>query len=127
MEQALFGLFSPCRHPSSATCGKEFQMSDSFLEKLKKTVLAGAQTSATKIEEAARTGKLHLDLMAEKRKLSREFTELGKEAHVALLDQNISGLAMRPGVSDMQRNIEKYKVAITELEVKLNSPQGKTK
>jgi hypothetical protein len=40
-------------------------MSDSFLEKLKRTVLAGAQTSATKIEEAARNGKLHLDLMAE--------------------------------------------------------------
>jgi hypothetical protein len=36
-------------------------MTESFLEKLKKSVLQGAHTSATKIEEAARTGKLHLD------------------------------------------------------------------
>ena len=32
-------------------------MTDSFLEKLKKSVLAGAQTSATKIEEAAAPGR----------------------------------------------------------------------
>lgn len=98
-------------------------MTDSFLEKLKKSVMAGAQTSATKIEEAARTGKLHLDLMAERRKLLREFTELGKEAHVALLDGAIERFAMRPGVQDMQRNVEKYKKSIAELEAKLGQAQ----
>jgi hypothetical protein len=102
-------------------------MSDSFLEKLKKSVLAGAHTSATKIEEAARTGKLHLDLMAERRKLAREFTELGKEAHVALLDETVAAFAMRPGVADMQRNIEKYKKGIAELEAKLGAAQRKSK
>ena len=98
-------------------------MTDSFLEKLKKSVLAGAQTSATKIEEAARTGKLHLDLMAERRKLMREFTELGKEAHIALLDETFDRFPMRPGVSDMQRNIEKFKNNIAELEAKLGQAQ----
>lgn len=98
-------------------------MTDSFLEKLKKSVLAGAQTSATKIEEAARTGKLHLDLMAERRKLMREFTELGKEVHVALLEQSVERFAMRPGVADMQRNIEKYKQSIAEFEAKLGQAQ----
>ncbi|MEO7426567.1 MAG: hypothetical protein ABI036_15365 [Fibrobacteria bacterium] len=98
-------------------------MSDSFLEKLKKSVLAGAHTSATKIEEAARTGKLHLDLGAERRKLIREFTELGKEAHSALLDGTEDRFALRPGVADMQRNIGKYKQNITELEAKLASLQ----
>lgn len=98
-------------------------MTDSFLEKLKKSVLAGAQTSATKIEEAARTGKLHLDLMAERRKLAREFTELGKEVHIALLDDSLDRFAMRPGVSDMQRNIEKFKTGIAELEAKLGAAQ----
>ena len=102
-------------------------MSDSFLEKLKKSVLAGAQTSAIKIEEAARTGKLHLDLMAEKRKLAREFTELGKEAHAALRDDALAGLALRPGIADMQRNIEKYKLAIVDLEAKLATSQRKPK
>ncbi len=98
-------------------------MTDSFLEKLKKSVLSGAQTSATKIEEAARTGKLHLDLMAERRKLMREFTELGKEAHIALLDETLDRFAMRPGVADMQRNIEKYKKGIAELEARLGQLQ----
>lgn len=98
-------------------------MTDSFLEKLKKSVLAGAQTSATKIEEAARTGKLHLDLMAERRKLAREFTDLGKEVHIALLDDTLDRFAMRPGVSDMQRNIEKCKKVIAEMEAKLGQAQ----
>jgi hypothetical protein len=102
-------------------------MSDSFLEKLKKSVLAGAHSSATKIEEAARTGKLHLDLMAERRKLAREYTELGKEAHMALLEDALTQLAMRPGVADMQRNIEKYKKSIAELETRLILAQRKTK
>ena len=100
-------------------------MSDSFLEKLKKSVLAGAHNSATKIEEAARTGKLHLDLMAERRKLSREFTELGKEAHMSLLEDSVAQLGMRPGVSDMQRNIDRYKKNIVELEAKLSQSQRK--
>ena len=98
-------------------------MTDSFLEKLKKSVLAGAQNSATKIEEAARTGKLHLDLMAERRKLAREFTELGKEVHIALLEETVDRFAMRPGVSDMQRNVEKYKRSIADLEAKLGAAQ----
>jgi hypothetical protein len=102
-------------------------MTESFLEKLKKSVLAGAHTSATKIEEAARTGKLHLDLMAERRKLAREFGELGKEAHMALLEDAAARLATRPGVSEMQRNIEKFKQNIAELEAKLASVQRKPK
>lgn len=98
-------------------------MSDSFLDKLKKSVLAGAQTSATKIEDAARTGKLHLDLMAERRKLAREFTELGKEAHLALLEGSVDRFSMRPGVSDMQANIEKFKKSIADLEARLGAAQ----
>lgn len=102
-------------------------MTESFLEKLKKSVLQGAHSSATKIEEAARTGKLHLDLMAERRKLTREFTELGKESHLALLEESIAQFGARPGVNDMQRNIEKYKKAIAELEAKLAASQKRPK
>ncbi len=100
-------------------------MSDSFLEKLKRTVLAGAQTSATKIEEAARNGKLHLDLMAERRKLAREFTELGKEAYSAIMAESLAGFEIRPSSIDMQRNIQKFKKNILELEAKLGEAQRK--
>ena len=102
-------------------------MTDSFLEKLKKSVLAGAHSSATKIEDAARTGKLHLDLMAERRKLAREFTELGKEVHIALIEETVDRFAMRPGIADMQRNVEKYKKTIADLEAKLGAAQKRPK
>jgi len=100
-------------------------MSDSFLEKLKKSVLAGAHTSATKIEEAARTGKLHLDLMAERRKLAREYTEMGKEAHAALLEESLALFPNRNGIAQMQSNIERYKKNIADLDAKLASNQKK--
>jgi hypothetical protein len=102
-------------------------MTESFLEKLKKSVLQGAHSSATKIEEAARTGKLHLDLMAERRKLAREYTELGKEAHLALLEETAGQLGMRPGVADMQRNIERYKRSIADLETRLAESPRRSK
>jgi hypothetical protein len=100
-------------------------MSDSFLEKLKKTVIAGAHTSATKIEEAARIGKLRLDLMAERRKLNQAYTELGKEAHIALLEGGIEQLAIRPGVGELQHNIERSKKEIFDLETRLAQVQRK--
>lgn len=102
-------------------------MTGSFLEKLKKSVISGAHTSAVKIEEAARSGKLHLDLMAERRKLAREYTELGKEAHLALLEGAVGQFAERPGIADMQRNIETHKQAIADLEAKLAEAQKKPK
>ncbi len=102
-------------------------MSDSFLEKLKKSVLAGAHTSATKIEEAARTGKLHLDLMAERRKLTREFTELGKEAHAALVNDSLGEFGLRAQIIEMQKNIARYQKAIGDLETKLAESKPKAK
>ncbi|HLP43540.1 MAG TPA: hypothetical protein VK465_18710 [Fibrobacteria bacterium] len=102
-------------------------MTESFLEKLKKSVLQGAHTSATKIEEAARAGKLHLDLMAERRKLTREYTELGKEAHLAFLEGGTAQLGERPGVADMHKNIEKYKLGIVDLEARLAASQKRSR
>ncbi len=95
-------------------------MDYNFLERLKSKVLAGAHSSATKIEDAARTGKLHLDLMAERRKLQRAFTELGKEAHAALEQPDgLQGFAERAGVSELQAEIARRKLEITDLEAKL--------
>ncbi len=102
-------------------------MSGSFLDKLKKSVIAGAQTSAIKIEEAARTAKLHLDIMAEKRRLSQNYTELGKEAHLALLENSIAQFSARPGIDILQNQIEKCKRTILDLEFKVMESQKKNK
>ncbi len=94
-------------------------MDYTFLERLKSKVISGAQTSAARIEEAARTGRLHLDLMAERRKLIRAYTELGKEAHTSLQEDSIAVFARRPGVSELQSEIERHKLEIVSLEAKL--------
>lgn len=82
-------------------------MDYSFLERLKSKVIAGAQTSAVKIEEAARTGKLHLDGMAQRRKLHNAYAELGKEVHQALVDDAMTEFAQRSKVSTLRAGIDR--------------------
>lgn len=94
-------------------------MDYTFLERLKTRVIAGAQTSAARIEDAARTGKLHLDLMAARRKLQRAYTELGKEAHRALGEGTIDAFARRPGITELQIEIDGHKREIIALEARL--------
>jgi hypothetical protein len=94
-------------------------MDYTFLERLKSKVISGAQTSAARIEDAARTGKLHLDLMAERRKLQRAYTELGKEAHFALREDATAVFGRRPGVPELQTEIEGHKREIAALEARL--------
>jgi hypothetical protein len=94
-------------------------MDYTFLDRLKSRVLTGAQTSAARIEDAARTGKLHLDLMAARRKLERTFTALGKEAHRALGEGTIDTFAHRPGVAELQMEAGTHKREIAMLETRL--------
>lgn len=94
-------------------------MDYTFLERLKTKVIAGAQTSAARIEDAARTGKLHLDLMAARRKLERAFTALGKEAHRALGEDALEVFAHRPGVPELQIEISSHKREIAALEIRI--------
>ena len=94
-------------------------MDYTFLERLKSKVISGAQSSAARIEDAARTGKLHLDLMAERRKIQRAYTELGKEAHLALREDTFAVFNRRPGILELQTEIEGHKREIAALEAKL--------
>ncbi len=100
-------------------------MDYSFIDRLKSKVIAGAQSSAAKIEEAARTGKLHLDLMAERRKLLRAFTEVGKEAYAALIEDSVAGLAHRPGVAELESQIARHQKEIVNLEALLAAQNKK--
>ncbi len=94
-------------------------MDYTFLERLKTKVIAGAQTSAARIEDAARTGKLHLDLMAARRKLQRAYVELGKEAYRALSTGEEAALSGRSGVTELRGEIEAHKKEIAALETRL--------
>lgn len=95
-------------------------MDYTFLERLKTKVIAGAQTSAARIEDAARTGKIHLDLMAARRKLERAHTALGKEAYLALgEDASGSAFSLRPGVAELRAEISAHMREIAALEIRL--------
>ncbi len=102
------------------------KMAEKLFDKVKKSVIAGAHTSAQMLEEAARIGKLRLDILAERRKLSRIYLELGKEAHMALLEKNIATLSERPGVMGLSEGVEDCKRRIAELEIKASQVRQRT-
>jgi len=94
-------------------------MDKEFLNKIKEKVVAGAQTSKLKIEEAARAGKLHMKIMAEKRKLSKAHASLGKETYLAIQKKSISKLTSRTGVKDILKSVKSSVKKIEALEKEL--------
>lgn len=52
-------------------------MSETMIDKLKRRVIEGASKTADYVEDRAKLGKLHLDLMSAKRKLNVLQAELG--------------------------------------------------
>lgn len=53
-------------------------MRESFLHKLKRTVMERAATGAQKVEEATRLGKTKLDIITEKRRLTTQQAKIGR-------------------------------------------------
>ena len=101
-------------------------MDKEFINKIKKKVVAGAQTSKLKIEEAARTGKLHMKIMGEKRKLSKEHYDLGKEAFLAMQESSHAELPARKGVAALVDKIKSCMQNIETLEKQLSEEITKT-
>ena len=94
-------------------------MSENSLDKLKKNFLTKAQSSAVKLEDAARSGKIHLDILTQNRKLSKEYQELGLEAYMSLQEGTIAKFAERPMIPEIQERIAIIKQTIAELEERL--------
>ncbi len=68
-------------------------MSESFFDRLKKTVIEGATTAATKAEEATKLGKLQLKRMSEERKLNDNQGKLGKFVYESSENEALAGLS----------------------------------
>jgi len=95
-------------------------MEKEFLNIIKKKFMAGAQTSKLKIEEAARTGKLHMKIMGEKRKLSKAYNDLGTEAYLAIQENSYPELIKRKGVEVILNRIKSSMDTINTLEAQLS-------
>ena len=94
-------------------------MSQGFLDKLKKSVIAGAATSAAKVEEAAKIGKLHLDLMNEKRKLGAQNSTLGALVYQFAIDKKLTSLSEDTAFTTIIGEISELNTTIFELEKNL--------
>jgi hypothetical protein len=96
-------------------------MASNFFDKLKKSIVSGAAHSAAKVEEAARIGKIRLDIMNEKRNLNAKFAELGELAYKAVQQDQWAQVAEEPVFTELlgeislkQRDINALKSKLTE-------------
>jgi hypothetical protein len=88
-------------------------MATPFLDKLKKTVIDGATTTAQKVEDAARLGKLHLDVLNERRKMQNAHSELGVLVYKNVesdawehLKEQVKFVELVGQISEIEKNID---------------------
>ncbi|MGL1901004.1 MAG: hypothetical protein OCC49_02625 [Fibrobacterales bacterium] len=90
-------------------------MANSIFEKLKNTIIEGATFSAAKAEEAARKGKLHLDILTERRKLAAALENLGKKTVSAIEENNLDSLKENVDCISILGEIKVLQDKITDL------------
>ncbi len=84
-------------------------------EKIRKSVIDGVQVAAEKTEELTKLGKIKIEILNIKRKISKNFTELGSITYEAIKE----GTAKEELKSDkINAIIEKIKGLDSELEAK---------
>ncbi|MBF0433018.1 MAG: hypothetical protein HQK83_17175 [Fibrobacteria bacterium] len=91
-------------------------MNTSFLSKIKTNIVKRTQTSTFKIEELARTSKLHINIISERRKLARAYESLGKEAFLASQEGTLPTLDAKNEVPALLKEIQISSIKIKELE-----------
>jgi len=91
-----------------------------LFKKIKSSVLKGAKTSAFKIEEAAKIGKLHLQIISEKKKLNEVYQKIGQETAMAITDKKLSELESSKSINNNLQKIEEISEVIESIEGKLS-------
>ncbi|MFC1608172.1 hypothetical protein ACFL47_09390 [Candidatus Latescibacterota bacterium] len=84
-------------------------------EKIKKSVVEGASYAAGKTEEFTKLGKMKIEILNLKRKISSNFTELGGTAYEAIKADNIDKELKSDKVTALIDTIDKLE---NELEAK---------
>ncbi len=102
-------------------------MKEKLIDRLKRTVIEGATKTADYVEDAARLGKLHLDLMNERRRLQNAQASLGVWIYDRLEDQEWESLKEDTAFVRLVGEITEVKANIQELQTKieLQKQQGK--
>lgn len=96
-------------------------MSTSFIARVKKTLLDGASTTASKVEEATRVGKIKLDLIAEENRLENRFARLGRKAWEAMQADKLGDLSEDTTIQEISESISATQQRIEDLKTRLAS------
>ena len=88
---------------------------DSMWEKIKKGLRDGAVMSAEKIEEYTKVGKLKIDEMSAKRKIERNFLDIGERFYDLAQDARESDAAKDLVVTKAIENIRSLYAEIAEI------------
>ncbi|MFP4417413.1 MAG: hypothetical protein ACOC4C_00835 [Fibrobacterota bacterium] len=103
---------------------------DNMWEKVKKSLKEGASMSVEKIEEYSKIGKLKIEEIAAKRKIERNFMDIG-ERMFDLMNQGKSGSDIEEDIT-IKKAIENVKglkeeLSVTSEKIKAASEDGKNK
>ncbi len=94
-------------------------MDNSMWEKIKKGLKDGATMSMEKIEEYTKIGKLKVEEMAAKRKIERNFADIGERLYDLVQEGKNSGLADDLAIKKAVENINSLKTEIEEIQQKI--------
>ncbi len=103
---------------------------DNMWEKVKKSLKEGASMSVEKIEEFSKIGKLKIEELAAKRKIERNFMDIG-ERMFDLLSEGKSGAVIEEDITikNAVQNVKdlKEELAVTEEKIRAASEEKKKK
>lgn len=98
-------------------------MKESFLDKLKRTVMEGAATGAQKVEEATRLGKTKLDIITEKRRLTTQQAKLGSFVYKNVETKSLQEINDDIEFATLLGQITETKQNIKDLELSLQAEE----
>jgi hypothetical protein len=92
---------------------------DNMWEKIKKSIRDGATVSMEKIEEYTKLGKLKVEEMAAKRKIERNFMDIGERAFDLMENQKGADIASDLSVKKSLENIYALREELAEIDRKV--------
>ncbi len=87
--------------------------------KIKKSVMEGVSAAAEKTEEYTKIGKSKLDILAVKRKISKNFSELGGIVYDAVKEKNADKVLKSPEVKKLIDSLDELEKELSGKEKKL--------
>ncbi len=93
---------------------------DNVWEKIKKGLKDGAALSMEKIEEYTKVGKLKVEEFAAKRKIERNFVDIGERVFELITDSKAGEVEQDILVSNAIDNIKSLREELVELDRKIN-------